>query len=110
MVIHPEKSWEGRDITRHAFIRKMIAQKEGYLEYQWQNPGESNPRPKALYMTYFQPWDWIINASSYRDEFGTLVKVRDFRQSVLAEHLGKTGYAFVIDGQGNIIIHPTNKA
>ena len=64
MVIHPQASWVGVDISNHGFVQEMIARKEGYLEYEWQNPGDVRPRPKALYMTYFEPWDWIIDVSS----------------------------------------------
>ncbi len=106
MVIHPQPSWVGVDISNHGFVQEMIARKEGYLEYEWQNPGDVRPRPKALYMTYFEPWDWIIDVSSYRDEFITLVNVDDFRDSVLDLRFGQSGYAFVADRQGNIIIHP----
>ncbi|MFZ7127963.1 MAG: cache domain-containing protein [Desulfobacterales bacterium] len=106
MVLHPEALWIGIDISDQAFVQEMIARKEGYIEYDWRNPGEPDPRPKALYMTYFAPWDWIINVSSYRKEFSTLVNVDDFRDSVLDLRFGRTGYSFVIDGNGEVIIHP----
>jgi methyl-accepting chemotaxis protein WspA len=38
--------------------------------YQWQNPGESAPREKLAAMMYFEPWDWLINASVYKDDYG----------------------------------------
>ncbi len=107
MVLHPERSWEGKDITDHAFVRKMISRKEGYLEYQWRNPGDEAPRPKALFMSYFEPWDWIINVSSYREEFSALIHVDDFREIIMEQRFGKSGYAFVMDGHGRMIIHPS---
>ncbi len=107
MVVHPKESWVGVDITQHAFVQEMIRRKEGYIEqYDWWNPGDSRPQPKALYMTYFAPWDWIINVSSYRREFRQLVNVDDFREAVMAMRYGKTGYTFVTDRTGKIIIHP----
>jgi signal transduction histidine kinase len=57
-------------------------------------------------MTYFKPWDWIISISSYRDEFKDLVNVSDFRDSILALKFGKTGYSYVLDSKGNVIVHP----
>ena len=107
MVVHPKERWVGVDITQYAFVQEMISRKEGYIEqYDWLNPGDSQPQPKALYMTYFAPWDWIINVSSYRREFHQLVNVEDFREAVLGMRYGKTGYAFVTDDSGKIIIHP----
>jgi len=51
------------------FIQRQKAKKEGYIEYEWANPGETVQQPKALYMSYFEPWDWIIASSSYLEEF-----------------------------------------
>jgi len=30
---------------------------------------DSAPRPKIVKLMYFKPWDWIIGASVYKDEF-----------------------------------------
>jgi len=57
-------------------------------------------------MLYFEPWDWIVSASSYRNEFMTLVNVEDFEKSVLDLRFGQTGYSFATDGAGNAVIHP----
>jgi signal transduction histidine kinase len=106
MRVHPEAEWIGQDINRYDFVKEMREKKQGYIEYRWKNPGEAEARPKAMYMAYFKPWDWIIAVSSYRKEFRTLVNIDDFRNSVLALHFSKSGYAFVTDSKGNVIIHP----
>lgn len=105
--IHPQKELNQVDLSEYAFIVDQKKRKEGYLEYNWKNPGEASPRPKALYMTYFKPWDWIISVSSYRNEFKELVKVDDFRDSILSIVFGKTGYIYVLDLEGNLIVHPS---
>ena len=51
---------------------------------------------------YFEPWDWIISVSSYREEFRELVNVEDFRDSILSLQFGQTGYSYIIDEQGRI--------
>ena len=106
LVVHPQKAFVGKDISHRAFVQEMISRKEGYIEYYWQNPGETRLRSKALYMSYFKPWDWIVDISSYRSEFRTLINVDDFRESILSLKFGETGYSFVIDNTGNMIIHP----
>ncbi|GAB6904185.1 putative Histidine kinase [Desulfosarcina cetonica] len=105
--IHPENALIDVDLSNYAFITEQMARKEGYLEYNWKNPGETHPRPKALYMTYFKPWDWIISVTSYRNEFRELVNVDDFRDSILSIVFGQTGYSYVLDLEGNLIIHPS---
>ncbi len=105
--IHPEKKLIQADLSPYAFITDQMARKDGYLEYDWKNPGEKRKRPKALYMTYFEPWDWIISVTSYRNEFRELVNLNDFRDSILSIVFGKTGYIYVLDLEGNLIVHPT---
>ncbi len=106
VAVHPEKDMLDVDVSSYEFARRQKEQKEGYFEYEWRNPREKHPRPKAVYWTYFEPWDWIISASSYRNEFVELVNVDDFRESVLSLKFGKTGYSYVTDTKGNTIIHP----
>ncbi len=104
--VHPKAALQNVNISSYGFVQEQIRRKEGYLEYEWKNPDDIHPRAKALYMTYFAPWDWIISVSSYRKEFYSLVRVKDFENSVLSLHFGKTGYAFVMNSRGDLIIHP----
>jgi two-component system, NtrC family, sensor kinase len=106
ILIHPEDQLIQVDLSGYAFIAEQMARKVGYLEYNWKNPGETHPRPKALYMTTFEPWDWIISVTSYRNEFRELVNVDDFRDSILSLVFGQTGYSYVLDLEGNLIVHP----
>jgi PAS domain S-box-containing protein len=106
VLIHPEEELIDTRVAQHEFVRRQVQLKEGYLNYQWKNPAEKDFRPKALYMTYFEPWDWIISVTSYRREFKDLVNVDDFKASVLDLHFGETGYSFVMDRTGTAIIHP----
>ncbi len=104
--VHPKPGLHEVDLSPHAFIRKQTKKKQGYIEYDWANPDERIKRPKALYMTYFEPWDWIISVSSYREEFRELFSADDFEKGILSITFGKTGYTYVIDSKGNLIIHP----
>ncbi len=104
--VHPKSKLLGVDLSKYAFIQDQKRTKKGYIEYAWANPGEISKRNKALYMVYFEPWDWIISVSSYRDEFKNLFSVEDFQKSILSLTFGKTGYPYIIDTRGNLIIHP----
>jgi len=104
--VHPVGPLYGADLTQYAFIQEQLEKKEGYIEYDWKNPGELRTRPKALYMTYFEPWDWIVSVSSYREEFNKLVKIDNFRESILSIRFGQTGYPYIIDSKGNVVVHP----
>lgn len=104
--VHPKFPLVNTNVADFEFVRQQMEDRQGYVEYEWQNPGEKRARPKALYMAYFEPWDWIISVSAYRSEFIRLVNVADFRESILALKFGESGYAFVIDRDANAIIHP----
>ncbi len=104
--IHPEKTLMHTDISGQAFIREQMRMKEGYTEYEWKNPGDKKKRAKAAYISYFAPWDWIIGASSYREEFMDMVRPEEFSEKVLSIRIGKSGYPYIMDSRGNLLIHP----
>ena len=106
VAVHKQSALLNKDVAGHSFVKEQIGRKVGYIEYNWQNPDEKTPRPKALYMTYFEPWDWIISVSSYRDEFISLLNTKDFNETVVSLRFGETGYSFVVNGRGEILMHP----
>lgn len=40
-----------------------------FQEYPWTDPGDTVPREKIVAAIYYEPWDWVIGASAYKDEF-----------------------------------------
>jgi PAS domain S-box-containing protein len=106
-VVHPNPGVENTDNSRFDFVRNQMLLKEGYVEYFWKNPGEDYEKPKALYMIYFEPFDWIISVSSYRSEFSELINPYDFSESILSVHLTNRGYAYVFSRTGEVLIHPS---
>jgi methyl-accepting chemotaxis protein len=67
---------DSRDDRGSMFIRSIItkaqAMKNGdcdFERYPWRNEGDDRARWKVAAVTYFEPWDWVIGASSYEDEF-----------------------------------------
>ncbi|MDM8516410.1 PAS domain S-box protein [Desulfobacterales bacterium HSG16] len=106
MDFHPKKNMKGNDFSNLWFVKEQIKKKEGYLEYEWKNNDEEKARYKALYMKHFAPWDWIISVSSYQEEFSEIINLNDFRESILSLKFGETGYSYLLDYKGNILIHP----
>ncbi len=61
-----------------AIINKALSLKEQsarvsvpstHERYPWKNPGEERPRQKLVALVYFEPWDWVIGAGYYEDDF-----------------------------------------
>jgi len=107
LVIHPKS--EGADASGHEFMQKATAMKEGYIEYMWKNTGEEEERAKAGGMAYFEPWDLIIWASSYKSEFHELVSLDELEKRILSIKIGERGYPYIMDNNGTMLIHPTKK-
>nr|WP_321464404.1 EAL domain-containing protein [uncultured Desulfobulbus sp.] len=104
LQVHPVNGMVGKDFSRESFVHQQMVRKHGLLDYVWKNPGEPKARAKTLAMAYFAPWDWIVSVTSYRHEFNFLA--RDLRNGLKAHHFGKTGYAFILSGSGEVILHP----
>jgi methyl-accepting chemotaxis protein len=102
--IHP--AIPGREVSNFDFVREAAKIKEGYFEYDWKNPGEETARKKDMAVSYFQPWNWVISASSYHEEFHNLIHLDDLRSTFKKIKIGKTGYAALLNSKGEVLIHP----
>jgi len=79
-----EDVWETKDSQGNLIIQKLIQKamaadqnKVEYVEYPWKNGNDPMPRQKFAALTYFAPWDWVIGAGTYQEEF------QQSRQTVL---------------------------
>ena len=71
-----EKIWDAKDANGNLFIQEMcskaVSAAPGQVieqRYPWKNSGDAQAREKIARVMYFEPWDWVIGASSYIDEF-----------------------------------------
>jgi methyl-accepting chemotaxis protein len=71
-----ENIWEAKDADGRCFIQsiveKALATKNGecdFENYPWKNQGDADARNKIAAVTYFQPWDWVICAGAYEEDF-----------------------------------------
>ncbi len=125
MLMHPvNPELEGQDLNNLQdpdgvyLIREIVkavkrdSEGEGYVQYSWPKPGEEDPQPKLSYVRSFAPWNWILGTGVYIDEID---KIIEQKKQKLIERLidelkytviGKSGYMFIFDAQGNVIFHP----
>ena len=54
-----------------AFVRDMVEQRSGWIEYPWINAelGETTARSKVVAFAYAPEWGWVVGAGSYVTEF-----------------------------------------
>jgi methyl-accepting chemotaxis protein WspA len=76
-----ESIWDARDAAGNLlvqpYVQKALSAGKGEVfdaAYPWQNPGEPKPRMKWSAFVYFEPWDWLINAGVYQDEYMTPIQ------------------------------------
>jgi methyl-accepting chemotaxis protein len=77
--------WEAKDSNGNLFIQEMVnkavalsGEESFVISYPWQNKGEKEPRMKFSAIMYYEPWDWVIGAGTYVDEYeGALKPVVD---------------------------------
>lgn len=70
-VIMDAKDADGNFFIRE-IVKKALALKPGETgeqQYHWQNQGDPAPRLKVARIGYFAPWDWVIAAGAYDEEF-----------------------------------------
>jgi len=103
LVVHPFA--RNRDISSFHFAREMARQRSGYQEFSWKNPSDTTVRPKAQWMSYFAPWQWIIEPAPYRDEFVELVDLKDIEVELAKVGSEAGAQPFVMDMQGKLLIH-----
>lgn len=69
-----ENILETPDASGHMFVKDIVnpeseARKTGWIQYPWKNKDDKVARMKIARLAYFEPWDWVIGAGSYIDEF-----------------------------------------
>lgn len=71
-----EDIWNESDSDGNLFIQSIIntalTLEEDEVEFQiypWRNIGETETRNKIVAIKYFKPWDWVIGAGMYEDDY-----------------------------------------
>ncbi len=75
--------WDQQDPGGRFFVREVVGRAlattngaAALVRYPWQNPGDPAPRAKVAAVTYFAPWDWVIGAGIYEDDYhGVLARL-----------------------------------
>ena len=65
------KDADGKPFIQDA-ITKATGAKSGEVEFQrysWRNTPDGPSRWKTAALTYFEPWDWVIGAGAYDDDY-----------------------------------------
>ena len=123
MVMHPFKDelngkylGDFKDPSGKYLFNEMVEVSikygKGYVEYSWPKPNFNDPQPKISFVRSFPKWNWIIGTGTYIDNIDAQVKikkeklVKKLREIILKTHISKSGYLYVFNSKGDILIHP----
>lgn len=106
IVFHVDPELIGTSLADLPLGKEQLSRHQGYYEYDWKNPMENTSHAKALYMDYNEKLDWIITATSYRDEFSNMVDRDAILRIVQNSTVGYSGYSYVFDESGEVVAHP----
>ena len=109
-----------KDMHGNLIVPPMVkianAKGEGFTSYWWKkNNNDPAIYEKLSYVKAFKPWGWVIGTGVYIDNIDKEIKVRKSAlisrlKSILKEtKIGKTGYVYIFDSDGHMIIHPNDK-
>lgn len=104
LAVHP--LIKGKNVAALGFVQAAVKLKNGYMEYKWKNPGETIERDKAMYVAFFDKWNWLIAVSSYKSEFLRLFNLDELRKQLNKIKIKETGYPAVMDMKGTFVMHP----
>lgn len=125
-VVSQNRKEDGRNIMNvvddngTSFIREIIqkgrrlsAEGVDYHTYFWKNKGEKRSREKISAIIHMPKQRWIIGLSAYyndlvNDQLSQQV-IERFKHRLKAEKVGKTGYMFVMNSDGDVYFHPTSE-
>lgn len=72
LLVHPAKEGsnilESKDADGRFFIKEILEKKRDSIRYDWQNPGEAQPRMKFVVYTQAKDWNWVIAGGTCTDE------------------------------------------
>ncbi|MBN2810223.1 MAG: cache domain-containing protein [Deltaproteobacteria bacterium] len=88
---------------------------EGFHCYSWRKlTDEEQLFDKLTFSKHIEPWHWVISTGIYLDRIEREVErkkielVKNLRKLLSSTKIGETGYIYIFDSKGNMIIHPNS--
>jgi X-X-X-Leu-X-X-Gly heptad repeat protein len=110
-----ENIWGSTDSDGNYFIQQIIQKGKAltgnqivHHTYPWINTGETTARDKIAALVHIPERQWVIGVSTYFDELVDMDfaenKLDDLKDELASRVIGKTGYIYILDEEGNYVL------
>ncbi len=89
-----ELVWDEIDADGNSYIQSIVdgaiaggGNEVHFEQYLWAGDDSAAPRQKMSAAIYFEPWDWVIAASAYNDEFYAAQRATNAALGLLARRI-----------------------
>ncbi len=104
VIAHPDKSLIGKNIKDIEPMNKTTKRYGNFFEYKFKQ--DNKTINKAMFFKPFEKWNWVIGASTRRQESQNLINIENIKRKLDTINIGKNGYVFIIDTLGKFVYHP----
>ena len=123
LISHPtlqgEDMSEVRDPDGTLIVPPMVQiareKGEGFHSYSWfKLAGTSKKYKKLSFAKHIPNWEWMIGTGVYLDNIEEQVEakkvelVKNLRNLLTTTRIAATGYIYIFDSKGNMILHPNS--
>ncbi|MDD5176198.1 MAG: cache domain-containing protein [Sterolibacterium sp.] len=122
LVAHPDPKLNNADFSRkrdtrgHLIVPPMVAGAlatgEGYYSYWGQRLGEEQPIEQLTFYKHLPAFELVIGTGLYLDDIDATigrqraVAIDELRSQLRKTRLAETGYVYIFNSQGHMLIHP----
>ncbi|MFV0577000.1 MAG: diguanylate cyclase domain-containing protein [Vibrio sp.] len=99
---------KNHDVSEVKVVQKQLKSATAFVEYPWRNPDDYKTRLKVAYSEKLSDGS-VVSASVYKDEMLSLVNKEALKEKLKHYNFGKTGYVYIVDSDGKLVLHPTNE-
>ncbi|MEA3328785.1 MAG: Cache 3/Cache 2 fusion domain-containing protein [Candidatus Omnitrophota bacterium] len=103
--------WYAEDSKGRFFIQDIIKKgqvlkedKIDYDSYVWKDSGEKSARKKFVAVMHIPEKEWVVGVTIYPEDLLAKdfedIKKEELKSLMAQQKIGKTGYVYIIDGQG----------
>ena len=102
IAVHPDTNLVGKNLAEDENISRFIATHQGFIEYNLQpSPQFQDDTSQLAYISYFEPWNWIIVISIPKQDRYSLL------DSTYVER--QIGYLSTKDNRQRFILYPNGR-